>query len=679
MTNLVSPGIVIRERELSANQNTVSISNVGVIVGAFTTGHVDTLTFVSSEADLVKKFGNPTDTNHEDWLVASSFLSYGGTLGVIRPSSGVGTSSANVNAVTQSVTYSTGSTTIATTPLLIANDTIYDNVYRNNNNAWNFAAKYAGELGNSIGVSVIDAGADSILTIGSGFSGTFTAGQSLTGSVSGATGVVYSYDTVTKKVSVFKTGTVDFIVNDGIGSGTGNSVLAIGDWYSDSENYAIPPYTQNNGVVRTGLPWIKISKKPSTSINVAGRGGAKDEINVLVYDIDGKITGTPGTILEKFLGLSKASDARTTEGANAFYGDVIRTKSDYIYWGSDIQRVYSHVNYSLINSSNLGDNSATIFDTIGNVRYQLTGGFDNLNPTVGEIIQGYELFRSIEEIQVDYLLVGKSHNLKSDYVAKINTVIDIASERKDCIAFISPWKGDVVGVSSSSTQTKNIVDLFSILTSTSYAIFDSGIKYIYDRYNDKYRYVACAGDVAGLITKNSIVGESWVSPAGVNRGQIKNAIRLAYNPTREQRDALYVERINPITTLPGQGIVLFGDKTALSQQSSFDRINVRKLFLDVERFVQSAANRQLFEFNNAFTRASFKAIVEPYLQNIQSRRGLQEYFVVCDETNNTPTVISNNEFVANIFIKPYKSINFITLTFVSTREGISISEVVTAQ
>mgnify|MGYP003330933372 FL=1 len=320
-----------------------------------------------------------------------------------------------------------------------------------------------------------------------------------------------------------------------------------------------------------------------------------------------------------------------------------------------------------------------LFRSIGNVRYQLTGGFDNLNPTVGEIIQGYELFRSIEEIQVDYLLVGKSHNLKSDYVAKINTVIDIASERKDCIAFISPWKGDVVGVSSSSTQTKNIVDLFSILTSTSYAIFDSGIKYIYDRYNDKYRYVACAGDVAGLITKNSIVGESWVSPAGVNRGQIKNAIRLAYNPTREQRDALYVERINPITTLPGQGIVLFGDKTALSQQSSFDRINVRKLFLDVERFVQSAANRQLFEFNNAFTRASFKAIVEPYLQNIQSRRGLQEYFVVCDETNNTPTVISNNEFVANIFIKPYKSINFITLTFVSTREGISISEVVTAQ
>lgn len=679
MTNLVSPGITIRERDLSANLNTVSNTNVGVIVGAFTTGPIDTVSFVSSEADLVKKFGKPTDSNYEDWFVASSFLSYGGTLGVVRPSSGVGTSTANVNAVTKSVTYSTGSTTIPATALLIANDTIYDNTYRNANNVWNFAAKYAGDLGNSIGVSVIDSGADSILTVGSGFSGTFTAGQTITGSVSGATGVVYSYDVVSKKVAIFKTGTTNFVVSDGIGVGVGNSVLTITDWYSDPENYAIPPYTQNNGVVRPGLSWGKISTKPDTSITVASKGGDNDEINILVYDIDGKISGVPGTILEKYVGLSKASDARTTEGGNAFYGDVIRTKSNYIYWGSNVQRVYSNVNYSLVNSSNLGGASNTIFDTIGNVRYQLSGGFDNLNPTVGEINQGYQLFLSIEETDVDYLLVGKSYNLKSDYISKINTTIDIASTRKDCIAFISPWKNDVVGVTSSTDQTSNIVNLFSGLTSTSYAIFDSGIKYTYDKYNDKYRYIGCAGDVAGLLAKNTINGEPWVSPAGVNRGQIKNAIRLAYNPTRDQRDALYVARINPVTTLPGQGIILFGDKTALAQQSAFDRINVRKLFLAVERFVQNAANRQLFEFNDAFTRASFKATIEPYLQNIQSRRGIQEYLVICDETNNTPSVISNNEFVADIYIKPSKSINFITLTFVATREGISIAELVSAQ
>lgn len=679
MANLVSPGITIRERDLSTSPNTVSANNVAVIVGAFTTGVVDTVTFISSEADFVKKFGKPTENNYEDWFVASSFLAYGGTLGVVRPSSGVGTSTANVNAVTQSITYSTGSTTIAATPVLIANDTIYDNNYRLANNAWDFAAKYAGDLGNSIGISVIDAGADSILTIGSGFTGTFTAGQAVTGSVSGATGVVYSYAPATKKVSIFKTGVANFVVSDGIGSGTGNSVLTITDWYSDSENYAIPPYTQiSNGTI-AGLSWGKIAKKPATTINVAGKGGAKDEINILVYDVDGKITGTPGTILEKYLGLSKASDARSTEGANSFYGDVIRAKSEYIYWGGNSERAYSYTNYALTNTSNLGGNSTTLFDTIGNVQYRLSGGFDNLTPTTAETNAGYNLFLSIEELDVDYLLAGKSYTLKSDYISKVNTLISIANQRKDCIAFISPWKGDVVGVSSSTTQTTNIVNFFSGLTSTSYAVFDSGIKYTYDRYNDKYRYIGCAGDVAGLIANNAINGEAWVSPAGITRGQIKNAVRLAYNPTKDQRDSLYVERVNPITSLSGQGIVLFGDKTALAQQSAFDRINVRKLFLSVERFVQSAANRQLFEFNDTFTRASFKAIVEPYLQNIQSRRGIQEYLVICDETNNTATVIDNNEFVADIYIKPSKSINFITLTFVATRQGISIAELVNVQ
>jgi phage tail sheath protein FI len=299
----------------------------------------------------------------------------------------------------------------------------------------------------------------------------------------------------------------------------------------------------------------------------------------------------------------------------------------------------------------------------------LTAGANGSAVTNGQMKSAFEKFADAETIDVGLIIATKGDSTHLD------NLITIAENRKDAVVFCSPERADVVNVTNSNTQTNNVTAFFDTIRSSSYAVFDSGYKYMYDRYNDVYRYVPLNGDTAGLAARTDLVADSWFSPAGFNRGVIRGAVKLAYNPTKTQRDDLYQARVNPVATFPGQGTVLFGDKTALSSPSAFDRINVRRLFITLQKAISTASKFQLFEFNDEFTRANFRNIVEPFLREVQGRRGITDFLVVCDETNNTGDVIDRNEFIAEIFVKPARSINFITLSFVATRTGVSFDEV----
>ena len=380
--------------------------------------------------------------------------------------------------------------------------------------------------------------------------------------------------------------------------------------------------------------------------------------------------------------MSKASDAKTPEGSLNYYPEVLLNQSNYVYWGSHESGSGPHgvwdvsANNFTTTLGNIGATATNALDIIGERNYTLSAGVDSYALTQGEIIAGYELFADTETVQIDYLILGGGGATETDTIAKANKLISIASNRKDCIAFLSPHKANVVGVSDSTSQTSNVVDFYNNFASSSYVVFDNGWKYLYDRFNDKYRWIPTNGDVAGLCAATTANGDPWFSPAGLNRGGIRNAIKLAYSPKKSERDSLYQNRVNPITSLPGQGIVLFGDKTALASPSAFDRINVRRLFLVVEKTIGNAAKGVLFELNDEFTRNNFNNVVEPYLRDIQARRGITDFLVVCDSSNNTPAVVDANEFVAEIYIKPARSINFITLTFVATRTGVTFEEVI---
>ena len=443
--------------------------------------------------------------------------------------------------------------------------------------------------------------------------------------------------------------------------------------------------------------WINVAPRPTTSPWVSDRGGSHDQMHILILDGDGKLTGTPGAVLEKFLFVSKASDARGVQGETVYYRDVLKNNSTYIYWGahetaslmdvdsgangaiglSGVSRRFDVFKQQAAIKTNETSTGREIIGTTNNatIRYSLQGGVDGYTLSRSEILGSYDLVNDKETIDVDYILMGPSMAETSDTVAKAQKIIDIAATRKDCLAFVSPSRNDIIGQSDTNVIVNRTVDFFNQLSSTSYAVFDNNYKYIYDKYNDKYRYIPCNADVAGLTLGATLTAEAWFSPAGFNRGQLRNAIKLAYSPLKDHRDRLYAARINPVVSFPGQGIVLFGDKTALAYQSAFDRINVRRLFLVLEDAIATAAKTQLFELNDEFTRASFKNIVEPFLRSIQSRRGIVDFLVVCDSSNNPPEAIDRGEFFAEIFIKPTRSINYITLTFTATRTGSSFAEV----
>ena len=393
-------------------------------------------------------------------------------------------------------------------------------------------------------------------------------------------------------------------------------------------------------------------------------------MHIAVIDEDGGISGTAGTILETFEGVSQAHDAKTSTGASNYYPNVIYHQSKFIYWIDHIATL----------SDGLAKKGTTFDNTVGDAfvvsSTSLASGTDDFAATNAEIATAYEKFNDAENVDLSLLICGPSQTgADATGDTKATAVMDIATARKDCVAFISPARADVVGVANAITQTQNVVSFADGLPSTSYAVIDSGYKYMYDRYNDVYRFVPLNGDTAGLCARTDSIADAWFSPGGFNRGQVRGAVKLAFNPNQTQRDELYKSRVNPVVSFPGQGTVLFGDKTAQSKPSAFDRINVRRLFIVLEKAVSTAAKFQLFEFNDEFTRAQFRNLVEPFLRDVQGRRGLTDFSVVCDDTNNTGDVIDRNEFRADIFIKPARSINFIQLNFVATRSGVAFSEV----
>jgi phage tail sheath protein FI len=405
---------------------------------------------------------------------------------------------------------------------------------------------------------------------------------------------------------------------------------------------------------------------PGTSTYAASVGGTNDEIHIIVIDEDGAFSGAQNTILEKFAYVSKASDAKKSDGTNNYYKNVLNARSEYIWWMDHTTAVTGATNWGAAAAS------ASFKTLTAPLAISLSGGTDDFVATDGELQSAFALFANAEQYDVSLVLAGKATAATATYI-----INNICETRLDCVAFVSPQNTSSADpiIGSTSTEQNAIIAYRDALPSTSYAVLDSGYKYQYDRYNDQYRYVPLNGDVAGLCARTDYTNDPWFSPGGLNRGQIKNVVKLAFNPSKTQRDMLYKSGVNPVVTFPGEGTVLFGDKTLLAKPSAFDRINVRRLFIVMEKAIATAAKFQLFEFNDGFTRAQFKNLVEPFLRDVQGRRGITDFVVKCDESNNTGEVIDRNEFVADIFVKPNRSINFITLNFVAARSAINFSEI----
>ena len=642
MASQSSPGIVVQERDFTNSRLQETSTNIGAIAGPFTKGEVGVAKLITNEKELVSTFGKPTADNYEFWFTASEFLNYGGNLQVARISSASSGFLTNAN--------STGATSVN-----INNLGDYEANFEGSSQTYKLASKTPGTWGNALQVVSIDSGADQILTLANGVA--FTAGDAVTDGT--ATGVAYetkSGDT-TKVAVVRDSGSVKFVKDGTVSTENVDSAVS---WYD--EQYAVDNL----------IKWSAIAPRPGTSPFAAEKGGANDEIHFAVIDSTGGVTGTSNTILEKILFVSKAPGAKTTEGEGNFFKNVIKGRSKYIY----VTAYEDTAVYTPTSGVDISDSAtpASIFKLYGPKSYTLSGGTDYQNYNVGNETQTYlDVFADTETMLIDYILTGPSS------LAKANSLINLSNTRKDCITLVSPQKSDVLGsgAATAAAQTENVVEFFeSISDSSSYAVFANNYKYIYDRFNDSYRWIPCDADVAGLCVNASDTAEPWFSPAGFNRGNLRNAIKIAYNPNQSQRDELYGKRVNPIVSFPGQGIVLYGDKTALRSPSAFDRINVRRLFLILERTIKDFSKSVLFELNDTTTRNNFATQVNNYMRDIQARRGMTDFLVVADESNNTSDVIDRNEFVADIYIKPSRSINYITLTFVAARTGVSFDEVV---
>ena len=799
--NLVSPGVKVREVDLTVGRVDAVTDQVGAIAGPFVKGPVGVPVLIETEQDLLNTFGKPVnnDGQYEYWLSASSYLSYGGVLRVIRSDS---TNLINAH-----------SPTGASVNLKITNQESYNNEYTSAT-GWTWAAKNPGSWGNSLKVCAIDGLADQRVAIGTfglqvGYA--ITCGLKAVSYVSpdGSVGlfaghvkgiitkinnqsvdvkivsnynsdsnvhteVTYSSNPLTRfpeptngnktffqafnnvgtatsleKFRITNSATVGvgstvisvntevnvspIVVGDlirslnsqfssrvvGVSTGqiivasaspvslasttlvvtfsrgvsdntiadnpTGEGLLAtasntVSDWYDQ----------QTLGLTNSTIFWKSIAPKPATSQYANERSSKNDELHVVVVDDSGALTGVAGNILEKFTNISKSLDGRINPSESIYYKDYIANNSSNIFAGevdtliaTSFTTLSGYVPKSGATIS-WGQNTTGInFGAVGQKTYTLSNGYDyssgtgGMLTTLSNVLQSYELIRNPAEYNINFILSGPSGGTTIlDAQSKANSLITLAEERKDCMVTVSPFRGGVVSVTNSNTQTSNIINFYDAVTSSSYAVFDSGYKYMFDRFNNTFRYIPLNGDVAGLMARTSINNYPWFSPAGSSRGSINNAVKLAYNPSQGQRDLLYPKRINPVVFSPGAGIILFGDKTGLSYSSAFDRINVRRLFLTIEATISRAARAQLFEFNDVITRSNFLNIVEPYLRDVKAKRGITDFLVICDESNNTPTVIDANQFRADIFVKPARSINFIGLTFVANRTGISFEEVV---
>ena len=734
--NLASPGILIREVDLTQGRIDATSDKIGGIVGPFAKGPVGTVTRINTENDLVDKFGRPydEDKHYETWMVASSYLAYGGIMNVVRADDSGLKNSHDVGA--------------GTTIKVKSRDHYVELNYPSTPlNGVTVIAKNPGSWANDIRVAIIDAQADQRLTfdqtpeggtqvaVGMGVTQAIPDGtvvsktgvgagktELLDGHLKGIITKVNSGNVDVKVVShVSAAGTSTSVEYNNIYrfSTTGNiavhtagqsvsyastTVSGAIDWFGE-QTLAVSSQTVGDTESVTTIKWNSLANAPGTSAYAAARGAKNDEIHVVVIDGKGTITGNAGTILEKHLNLSKASDAEFSVGSPSYWNRYLESNSEYIFAGSGTNQTlvttgFDGTGFATFTDGGWNQNAEdadgpNIFSACGPLDLTLSqgtnyGGKTGIEPGaldsgLDDLITGYGLFENESEIDVDFLLMGSGKYGETSTRALATKLIAVAEARKDAVAFISPYRGAIltdtsddtaVTVKSVEDATTNIIDFFNPITSSSYGIFDSGYKYMYDRFNDVFRYVPLNGDIAGTCARNDINNFPWFSPAGTARGTILNAVKLAYNPGKIQRDRLYSSRVNPVIFSPGSGIILFGDKTGFAKSSAFDRINVRRLFIFLEDAIAAAARDQLFEFNDEITRANFVNIVEPFLRDVQAKRGIQDFIVICDETNNTAAIIDSNEFVADIYIKPARSINFIGLNFIATRTGVAFEEVI---
>jgi phage tail sheath protein FI len=549
----LSPGVNVSEQDLTTVVPSVA-SSTGAFAGIFAWGPVNEVVTISNEVRLVETFGKPNNDNYEYWFSAANFLAYSNTLRVVRTANTISTLNATANG----------------NGVLIENESDYESNHTSGANTFgSFAAKYPGDLGNSIRVEVADAN-------------TYTG-------------------------------------------------WAFASSFTDA---------------------------PSTSNFVSTKGGANDEIHIVVVDAQGKFSGSANAVLERYSFVSKASDAKTFDGSNNFYKDVLNSRSNYVWW---LAHPDAGTNWGTDSTNKSFAQLPTRINT------QFAGGSDGVI-TSGNVINAYTQVSNPDSVEVSLIVSGPANQ------AVAASLISIVENRKDCVVFLSPEKTDVVD--NYGSETTDILTYRNSLTASSYAVMDSGWKYQYDKFNDVFRWVPLNADIAGVCARTDLETDPWFSPAGTSRGAIRNVIKLAWNPTKADRDDLYTKGVNPVVTFQGEGTILFGDKTMQTRPSAFDRINVRRLFIVLEKAIARAARTSLFEFNDQFTRAQFVALVEPFLRDVQGRRGITDFRVVCDTTNNTPEIIDRNEFVGDIYIKPARSINFIQLNFVAVRSGVSFDEIV---
>ncbi len=797
--NLASPGIVVREVDLTLGRVDPVSDKVAAIVAPFAQGPVEVPTLIQNEADLLANFGKSyeADRHYENWLVASSYLAYGGQLRVVRAD----------DADMKNSYFGDAASAPKIKSLDHYNELGYDN---NTISGVVFASRNPGTWGNGLKVALIDSRADQRLTgiavtgitVGMGVSqvvpdGTIIPGAGSTSTLDGAfkgivtevgpdyidvkfvqhesaAGVTTQVDyqengiyrftgdvriinssgegviggnelaTVTESVGL-TTGTTsipvainpntsDVVVNDtisiphlgygltvtgvgttavtigalsGIGLTTGTGILPVGTGVTFNRSIrsnTAADWFDSQKITFTGgeIFWNQLADRPGTSQYADSRNARFDEVHVVVIDDDGSISGNPGTILEKHLNLSKAEDGQFESGSASYYRAYVASGSGYIFAGgapadtvatdfklntgngfTPVTDIAWDQNASGISFAGYGNTTATM---AGGLNYNGTSGLTtttSLAADISKLSAGYDLLKNPDEYTVDFVLQGSGNYTKEQTQAIGLKAIEIAEKRKDAIAFLSPHRAALFQDSATEsvvrdveTITSNVIGHYSPITSSSFAVFDSGYKYTYDRFADRFRYIPLNGDVAGTCARTDINDFPWFSPAGTDRGAILNAVKLPYNPAKEERDRLYSNRINPVTFIPGSGIVLFGDKTGFAKASAFDRINVRRLFIYLEKAIAAVARDQLFEFNDEITRTNFVNSVEPFLREVQSNRGISDFVVICDETNNTSAVIDRNEFVADVFIKPARSINFVGLTFVATRTGVSFDEVI---
>jgi phage tail sheath protein FI len=679
----VSPGVNVSEIDLTTIVPAVSTS-IGGIAGVFRWGPIGERILIDSENALATRFGKPTNFNAETWFTAASFLSYTNALYVSRAANTTANSTisafnavANVGSVAN-----IAAQVVRNETEFEAKDGLFDTDVV-------FVARFPGAMGNSLRVSVCDT-ANAFQNTYALYTGgtlddltkmTLNVGSNTATFTFHSTSNTDAVDTFTKASEIYDSISLNDLLlvgNTIVGTQfmkvTSKGTLpvaatanATGGWttftVSFEDTLKLHTSIDSNTINRTWEFYNLVDIAPGTSDFVAafGNSSAKDELHVVVVDEGGLFSGVPGTVLEVYKNVSRATDAKTADGGTNYYKAVINDVSPYVWSVNDRSNAVSATALNIASSTN---NSAL------NLRFvEGTDGYDELSVPNSILLPAYDLFQSAEDIDISFILSGKTLN-----TAQVNYLIDnIAENRKDCVVFASPQKSNVV---NNPDAAQSVVTFRNTLRSTSYAVLDSGYKYTYDKYNDVYRWVPLNGDTAGLCARTDLTNDPWWSPAGYNRGQIKNIVRLAYNPRKADRDLLYKNGVNPVVTFPGQGTVLYGDKTLLAKPSAFDRINVRRLFIVLEKAISTAAKYTLFEFNDAFTRSQFKNLVNPYLRDIQGRRGITDFLVVCDESNNTGEVIDRNEFIGDIYIKPARSINFIQLNFVAVRTGVQFAEVV---